>query len=114
MLKNSEIDIIKKNSLHSLIGVSKFELQVIARHLWMKNSIKEAVDAARIHHQLFPMEVSYEFGVTRPLLEGLMKLGHRILRYRDRGSVVCAVARINGTIYANADYRKTGDIYGID
>ncbi|XP_043272788.1 scoloptoxin SSD14-like isoform X2 [Venturia canescens] len=87
---------------------------VIARHLWMNNSIKEAVDAARIHHQLFPMEISYEFGLTRPLLEGLTRLGHRISRYRDRGSVVCALARINDTIYANVDYRKSGEVYGID
>lgn len=30
----------------------------------MENSIKEAVDESRIHHQLSPMEISYEYGVT--------------------------------------------------
>ncbi|XP_011495084.1 PREDICTED: gamma-glutamyltranspeptidase 1-like [Ceratosolen solmsi marchali] len=86
---------------------------VIARHLWMGNSIKEAVDAPRIHHQLIPMEVSYEYGVPKSVIDGLKALGHKTSRYRDRGSVVCILIRNNNTIYANADYRKGGDVYGI-
>lgn len=87
---------------------------MIARHLWVDESIKEAIDAARIHHQLLPMRVSYEYGVPKPVIDGLRFMGHETLRYRDRGSVVCAIARVNGTIHANADYRKGGDVYGID
>lgn len=34
------------------------------RKLWFDQSIKEAVDEARIHHQITPMHVEYEFGVT--------------------------------------------------
>ncbi|XP_046595489.1 glutathione hydrolase 1 proenzyme isoform X1 [Neodiprion lecontei] len=89
-------------------------VQVIARHLWIKETIKEAVDAARIHHQLIPMEVSYEYGVPKSLVDGLHAMGHETSRYRDRGSVVCAIVRVNGTVYANADYRKGGEVYGID
>ena len=33
------------------------------RYFWFGESIKEAVDAPRIHHQLFPMDVAYEYGV---------------------------------------------------
>lgn len=33
------------------------------RKLWFDQTIKEAVDAPRIHHQIFPMRVEYEFGV---------------------------------------------------
>jgi gamma-glutamyltranspeptidase/glutathione hydrolase/leukotriene-C4 hydrolase len=32
--------------------------------LWLDEGIKEAVDARRIHHQLFPMEVGYDYGVS--------------------------------------------------
>ncbi|XP_012258979.2 glutathione hydrolase 1 proenzyme [Athalia rosae] len=87
---------------------------VIARHLWMKETIKEAVDAARIHHQLRPMDVSYEYGVPKRVIDGLISMGHKTSRYRDRGSVVCAIVRLNGTIYANVDYRKGGDVLSLD
>lgn len=33
------------------------------RNLWFGDNIKEAVDARRIHHQLFPMTFSYEQGI---------------------------------------------------
>ena len=33
------------------------------RHLWFGENVKQAVDASRIHHQLFPMEISYEYGI---------------------------------------------------
>lgn len=80
----------------------------------MNNTLKEAVDAPRIHHQLYPMEVSYEFGVPKPIIDGLKSLGHKTQRYRNRGSVICVLAKINGTIYANADYRKGGEVYGVN
>ncbi|XP_024941854.1 uncharacterized protein LOC107268717 [Cephus cinctus] len=86
----------------------------IARQLWMNNTIKQAVDAARIHHQLFPMKIIYEFGVPAQVIDGLKKLGHQTARYRNRGSVVCVLVQQNGTVYANADFRKGGDVYGID
>lgn len=37
--------------------------QVIMRILWFGEGIKQAVDASRIHHQIFPMEVAYDYGV---------------------------------------------------
>ncbi|XP_014208314.1 glutathione hydrolase 1 proenzyme [Copidosoma floridanum] len=86
---------------------------VLARYLWLGNTLKEAVDAPRVHHQLFPMEVAYEFGVPKDVVRGLRALGHKTARYRDRGSVICALAKSNGTIYANADHRKGGDVFGI-
>lgn len=85
---------------------------VIIRHIWFGEGIKEAVDASRIHHQLFPMEISYEYGVTDPVVKGLEAIGHKTSRYRNAGSVVCAISKFNNTITANADYRKGGEVFG--
>lgn len=35
------------------------------RILWFKQNIKEAVDHPRLHHQIFPMEVAYEYGTLQ-------------------------------------------------
>lgn len=86
---------------------------VIMRNLWFGDNIKEAVDAPRIHHQLYPMEISYEYGNLQQIVGGLEKLGHNTTRYSDRGSIICALIVQNGTIIANSDYRKGGDVYGI-
>ncbi|XP_011634709.1 glutathione hydrolase 1 proenzyme-like [Pogonomyrmex barbatus] len=88
--------------------------QVTAKILWMGQTVKEAVDSARIHHQLFPPKVAYEYGVPKQVIDGLKRLGHTVKRYRNRGSVVCVIHYENSTIFANADYRKGGDVYGID
>ncbi|CAL7947456.1 unnamed protein product [Xylocopa violacea] len=88
--------------------------QIIAKTIWMGQTVKEAVDAPRIHHQLFPAEMAYEYGVPKQVIDGLKKLGHKTARYRIRGSVACAIFTKNDTIYANADFRKGGDVYGLD
>lgn len=80
----------------------------------MGQTVKEAVDAARIHHQLFPSKVAYEYGVPKQVIDDLKHMGHVTERYRGRGSVVCMILYENSTIFANADYRKGGDVYGID
>ncbi|KAL0272097.1 UNVERIFIED_CONTAM: hypothetical protein PYX00_005195 [Menopon gallinae] len=85
---------------------------VIARHLWFGDDIKTATDSSRIHHQLYPMTLYYEYGVLADIVDGLQKKGHEVSRYRNRISVVCAIAQQNGTILANADYRKKGDVRG--
>lgn len=85
---------------------------VIIRHLWFGETMKESLDAPRIHHQLFPMEISYEYGVVDQVVKGLEMLGHKTSRYRNAGSTVCGVSKANGTISGNADFRKGGEVYG--
>ncbi|KAL1132133.1 hypothetical protein AAG570_010090 [Ranatra chinensis] len=87
---------------------------VIMRHLWFGENVKQAVDASRIHHQLYPMEISYEYGILDQLIKGLEKLGHKTSRYRDRGSIICAIAKEGDLVFSNADYRKGGEVYGLD
>ena len=40
-------------------------VQVLYRMIYLGQTVKEAVDARRLHHQLVPMEIKYEDGVTR-------------------------------------------------
>ncbi|ROT68616.1 Gamma-glutamyltranspeptidase 1 [Penaeus vannamei] len=83
------------------------------RNLWFGDNIKEAVDARRIHHQLFPMTFSYEQGILPKIVEGLQTIGHVTEEFGIGGSVVCAIARgDNGKIYANSDFRKAGEVDG--
>lgn len=107
------------------------------RTLWFEQTIKEAVDAPRIHHQLEPMKIMYEYGnvkviatiielldssvsmknnyfVLQEILKGLGKLGHKLERYEDRGSIICSLYKNGTVIQANADYRKGGDVSGIN
>lgn len=87
---------------------------VIMRCLWFNQTLKEAIDAPRLHHQVFPMDVSYEFGFTEAVIEGLEKLKHTMTRSRSTGSVINAILKddVKEVIYANADYRKRGETEG--
>ena len=38
--------------------------QTLFRVLYLGDNIKQAVDARRFHHQLFPMNLNYEDGIT--------------------------------------------------
>ncbi|KAF7279318.1 hypothetical protein GWI33_007410 [Rhynchophorus ferrugineus] len=83
----------------------------IIRSLWFGENIKEAIDSPRIHHQLYPMQVMYEYGVLQQIIDGLKSLGHKMKR--QLVSVVCALRKENDKINANADHRKGGDVYGL-
>lgn len=88
--------------------------QVIYRMVYMGQSVKEAVDARRLHHQLVPMRIVYEEGVTRWLVDGLRAVGHEVSKSRVGGSIIQAVQvdRETGDITANADFRKGGTVAG--
>lgn len=109
----SDNERVNSPSQSYFIDGSRF--QIVAKIIWMGQTVKEAVDAPRIHHQLYPSEMSYEYGVPKQVIDGLKKIGHKTARYRVRGSVACVIFVNNDTtVYANADFRKGGDVYGVD
>lgn len=46
------------------------------------------------------------------ITDGLKELGHEVEKFGIGGSVVCGIARQNGKIYANSDFRKAGEVDG--
>lgn len=69
-------------------------------------NIKSLVDAPRFHHQLVPNEIEYEYGLTSGIVDGLSALGHKLKRYKNRGTIINALSLDHGDINGIADYRK--------
>ncbi|XP_044019439.1 glutathione hydrolase 1 proenzyme-like [Aphidius gifuensis] len=70
---------------------------VIARHLFMAEPIREAIIAPRIHHQLYPMELSCGQMISYKIYYGLKKMGH-VMGPDATSSSVIALVQINGTV----------------
>lgn len=87
--------------------------QVVLRVLRWGQTLKQAVDAPRIHHQLVPMRLEYEFGVTEQMVAELRRMGVRVRRYGERGSIVTALMRNASGVFGVADYRKRGEVVGL-
>lgn len=84
--------------------ISALALALLRFSCCTKN-IKEIVDAPRFHHQLVPNEIEYEYGIRTDVVEGLAAKGHKLKRFRNRGTIVNALARSH-ELHGIADYRK--------
>jgi gamma-glutamyltranspeptidase / glutathione hydrolase / leukotriene-C4 hydrolase len=85
--------------------VSALSLALIRLSYCTKN-IKQIVDAPRFHHQLVPNEIEYEYGVVNGVIEGLEEKGHKLKRYKNRGTIANGLMCGEKEIYGIADYRK--------
>ncbi|XP_017063699.1 glutathione hydrolase 1 proenzyme [Drosophila eugracilis] len=85
---------------------------LLVRILWQRANIKTAIDANRIHHQMLPNVLLYEYGLLQSYVKSLEDKGHRCERYENRGSVICGITQHNDTIWANTDFRKPGGVSG--
>lgn len=84
----------------------------IMLNIWADYNVKEAVDAYRVHHQLFPMAIQYENGFPQPVLNHLRTLKHNVTTYTGIGSAITAIAKNKMTITAISDYRRQGKTAG--
>lgn len=91
-------------------SISIFPLaQVILRYLYFNESIREAVQAPRIHHQLIPMRLEYEPGLTDGLVQELQKIGHEMFLAPADGFVaVTAIGREHDKLVPVFDPRRLG------
>lgn len=82
----------------------------MARHLWMKESLKDAVLARRVHHQLLPMNLFYEDGLDTSLVNGLKVFGHKTVGDKSLlgFAALTAISRVSGHIEVTFDPRRIG------
>ncbi|XP_034480333.1 glutathione hydrolase 1 proenzyme [Drosophila innubila] len=85
---------------------------LLVRIMWQQADIKSAIDANRFHHQMLPNVLQYEYGMLQAEVDSLQSKGHQCERYRDRGSVICGIAKDKSGITVNSDYRKLGGVAG--
>ena len=93
--------------------ITSAEALVAARYLLVREDIKTAIDAPRIHHQLHPNKIIYEKDFPIELLDRLSKIGHVTEEVKGRGSVINAIAKDGHRIQAFYDYRKGGSQAGL-
>lgn len=84
--------------------------QGILRHLVFNETIREALNAPRIHHQLAPMAVQYEADLDAAILQALRAIGHRTEELTPDGgfAAVTAIAREGNKLTAVYDRRRLG------
>ncbi|CAN8029774.1 unnamed protein product, partial [Ixodes persulcatus] len=81
--------------------------QVVMRLLWMRRSVKEAVDWGRVHHQLFPNVLNVEKTVDTRLVLKLGQRGHQVSVLSQWPNDVMILARgRDDRIYVTHDYRR--------
>ncbi|XP_077534514.1 scoloptoxin SSD14-like [Haemaphysalis longicornis] len=85
---------------------------VTLRALFMGYNIKEAIDLPRVHHQLIPNNLMVEPTLNETYVQGLEERGHNVTNVTGRFSVIMAVLKKGGRLYANADFRKNGTVDG--
>ncbi|CAG2198857.1 CD224 [Mytilus edulis] len=104
----------KTGSVRMIIGnaggsrITTTNIQVAVRNLWMGQDIEDAVREKRLHHQLDPNVLVYEFGYPQDILEELKKYGHELKIKDTFMSVVQAISRNmrTGEINGFSDERK--------
>lgn len=87
-------------------------LQVILNYIDFKMDIQEAVNASRFHHQWLPDQIDYEeFGLTKDVIENLLKRGQKLGNERMLGRVE-AIAIENEWYFGATDPRGFGAAVG--
>ena len=105
-----EVSMGAAGGTHIISGIA----QVLIRILYLNETIKEAIDQHRFHHQLYPNKLFYEKGFSDEILLLLNnKYKHMIEEISNRKAIVTGIARTSdGKYSANSDFRKGGSIDG--
>jgi len=81
---------------------------VIVKTLLLGMEVNEAVQEARLHHQLLPESIRYEIRFNNDTLALLEKRGHKRGDETNQNAATQAILKKDGYIYAVSDSRKSG------
>lgn len=86
--------------------------QGIIRHLYLNETLQQAMNAPRIHHQLTPMVLKYEEGLDANVVAALEGVGHVMSKMNPDGgfAAATAIARVGNKYSAVYDKRRLGSI----
>lgn len=85
----------------------------IIQHLFMNQTLKDSIDARRLHHQLAPMELLWETNFDNAIVSELSnKFKHKIKENKPDGgfAAVVGITQVNGIIEGAVDPRRGGSI----
>lgn len=85
---------------------------MIIRHLYRNETILEAMNEPRLHHQLLPMHIMYEKGLNDDIVTGLRALGHGMVDVKVKVALgaVYALSRKGNLIEAVSESRRNGSV----
>ena len=78
---------------------------VALRTLLFNQTVKQAIDSPRLHNQLYPTFTQYDEGFPAAYVDALRGMGHNMTQM-PVSSVVTGIARRDGRVQANSDFRK--------
>lgn len=87
-------------------------LLAIVRVLDLDQSLPEAVEGRRFHHQWRPNLISYEKGLAPEVVEGLRKRGHNVEAVDSGGRTQAIAVTRDGKLVGVADPRSSGKAAG--
>lgn len=83
------------------------------KHLFMKESLTEAISSRRLHHQLAPMDLLFETGFDAGIVAELkQKYGHNTVENKPDGgfAAVVGISKTSDGIEGVTDPRRGGGI----
>jgi gamma-glutamyltranspeptidase/glutathione hydrolase len=84
----------------------------ILRQIDQEQSLADAVDRPRIHHQWRPNVVTYEEGLDQSVVEGLRTRGHKLDGVTGAGRTQAIAATDDGKLIGTSDPRGHGKALG--
>ncbi|KAG5890285.1 hypothetical protein JTB14_031882 [Gonioctena quinquepunctata] len=111
----------EKNDVVMVIGgsggskITSSVASVILNYLWFGMDLKAASDASRMHHQLFPMEVTMEeeFSLgNNYIVDGLKRIGHHVAFANEKGFAALTAISKNkdNSVTGVFDKRRPGSV----